>query len=122
MQQGYNMFPVSNNNNYTNATSPAGFLPDPDKPTFSVDLNNKKTPEQIWYNANYPFTMNRHLLIMNSDKSKSNNPRSLNSFIIYARNEGNKPKYNNMQARYKNTIIARLWNDESLEVRDVVQK
>ncbi|GBB88969.1 hypothetical protein RclHR1_01560005 [Rhizophagus clarus] len=92
--------------------------PDPNKPTFSLNINTK-TPEQIWYNTDYPFTMDRDDLLMDSNKPRYNIPRPPNSFILYAKNEGNKPKYKNMQANKKFRIIGKLWQNESEKVKNL---
>ncbi|CAB4486206.1 hypothetical protein RhiirA5_460541 [Rhizophagus irregularis] len=92
--------------------------PDPNKPTFSLNLNIK-TPEQTWYDTDYPFTMDRDKLLMNSNKSRPDIPRPPNSFILYAKNEGNKPKYKKMQANKKFRIIGKLWLNESNEVKNL---
>lgn len=92
--------------------------PDPNKPTFSLNLNIK-TPEQIWYDTDYPFTMDRDKLLMNSNKPRPDIPRPPNSFILYAKNEGNKPKYKKMQANKKFRIIGKLWLNESKKVKNL---
>jgi hypothetical protein len=106
------------NNNYISSTSIKVFPPDPNKPTFALNMNTK-TPEQIWYDTDYPFTMDRDKLLMNSSKPRPDIPRPPNSFILYAKNEGNKSEYKNMQAKEKFRIIGKRWLNESKEVKNL---
>ncbi|GBC10280.1 hypothetical protein RclHR1_00950017 [Rhizophagus clarus] len=127
MQQGCNIFSVNdgtnNNYNYSNTPSYSGAAAikpyDPDLPTFS--LNNVKPPEEVWKNADYPFTKDRDKLIMNKETSDSNTPRPPNSFMIYANNACKKQKYEKMNARRRGKLIAIDWKNEPEEVRYIFE-
>lgn len=133
LYQGCSMFSIyektNYKNHYTGGVRAPPLPPDPNKPTMSFNLNFKPN-EEVWYGTDYPFTMNRDELLMNSTVSRrakriqkcgipGNPPRPLNSFFLYAKNENNKPEYKNMQAKDRLKKIKERWKNESKEIKEL---
>jgi hypothetical protein len=132
LYKGCSMFSVYEGagykNHYTSGEKVNQLPPDPNKPEISL-CKNFKTNEEIWYESNYPFTMDRDELLMNSKVSRrakriqkhgvKNPPRPLNSFFIYTKNENNKSEYKDMQPRERLKKIKERWKNESKEVKDL---
>ncbi|CAG8666655.1 17832_t:CDS:1 [Funneliformis caledonium] len=112
-QQGFFVFKINENilsNNELNPNNP-------------ISLNNELNDYQIVYNSNYPFTIDRNMLINNSKKRTGSNkaPRPQNPFILYRRDMSARLKAesadNKIKEAKRSKEIAIRWKKETEEVK-----
>ncbi|GBB88328.1 hypothetical protein RclHR1_01490009 [Rhizophagus clarus] len=131
--KGCSTFSIYEGSNYKNHCTSGDIVtplpPNPNESSFSLSINFK-TNEEVWYSSDFPFTMDRDELLMNSTVSRrakrikkfgiaENPPRPLNSFFIYTKNENNKSEYKNMRAKDRLKKIKERWMNEPKEIKDL---